>query len=166
MTAYITDRIDLLVQAQLYWRWCWDCGTTGARCREIGEISTPRHPRKCCPDCRHPRVEKDIDDVQLVALGNYLCEIFDRCTCAAPVYGDQIMHESGCGLEPVYPLDKVRRALARDDAEARQSDIRHAELQARANAYYEAALSHESSPDRYKYFFDKRQELLSEMENL
>lgn len=48
------------------------------------------------------------------------------------------------------------------DTSERQ-DIRHAEMQARANAYYEAALSHQANPDMYKYFFDKRQELLFQL---
>lgn len=103
MTEDTSDRIDLLVQAQNHHLWCWDCGMTKEDCDATDWLV------KCCPDCRHPRVEKNIEDVQLAAVGYYLCETTNHCTCGAGGMG--YGHEPHCGLEPVYPLGMVQRAL-------------------------------------------------------
>lgn len=148
-----TDRIDLLIQAQNRYLWCWSCGISDEVCRVT---TNSQKGIKCCPDCRHPTVAyKDMGEVQLYATPVYLCEVVDHCTCAAPEWGEQVVHEPFCGVEPIYPMDKVMEAV--------HQNVVHVELQARANAYYEAAVSHQTNPDYYKHFWDKRQEILAEL---
>lgn len=57
----------------------------------------------------------DIDAVEVAAVGTYLCEKVDGCTCYGPESG--YPHEPHCGWEPSLPLDKVRAAVLSDDDE-------------------------------------------------
>jgi hypothetical protein len=66
----------------------------------------PWHPTDDTPDCP-PSVQVQDTPDKFVIYGDWLAVDVGRCTCAAPEYGDQVLHENGCGLEQVVSLAEL-----------------------------------------------------------
>jgi hypothetical protein len=65
------------------------------------------------PDPSGITEETRSESSSFVVYGDWLAVEIGSCNCAAPEFGDQILHEPGCGLEPVVELAELSKVLAR-----------------------------------------------------